>query len=45
MLPRTVVARLMGHDLGDQTFGGYSDGLNFEQYVQIFNIDNFLEYL
>ena len=31
MIPRTVVARLMGHELGDQTFGGYSDGLNFEQ--------------
>ena len=23
-------ARLMGHELGDQTFGGYSDGVVFE---------------
>ena len=28
---RTTVARLMGHELGDQTFGGYSVGLHFEK--------------
>ena len=28
---RTTVARLMGHELSDQTFGGYSDGLHFEK--------------
>jgi len=28
---RTTVARLMGHELGDQTFGGYSDGLYFDR--------------
>ena len=28
---RTTVARLMGHELGDQTFGGHSDGLHFEK--------------
>ena len=28
---RTTVSRLMGHELGDQTFGGYSDGLHFEK--------------
>ena len=31
MIHRIVVSRLMGLDLYDQTFGGYSDGLNFEQ--------------
>ena len=31
MIPRIVVSRLMGLDLYDQTFGGCSDGLNFEQ--------------
>ena len=28
---RTTVARLIGHELSDQTFGGYSDGLHFEK--------------
>jgi integrase len=31
---RTTVARLMGHELADQTFGGYSDGLHFEKLKQ-----------
>ena len=31
---RTTVARLMGHELGDQTFGGYSDGLVFDKLKQ-----------
>ena len=35
---RTTVARLMGHELGDQTFGGYSDGLHFEKFQNA--IDN-----
>lgn len=30
-IERTTVARLMGHELGDETFGGYSDGLHFEK--------------
>ena len=28
---RNISARLMGHELGDQTFGGYSDGVMFER--------------
>ena len=31
---RTTVARLMGHELGDETFGGYSDGLVFDRLKQ-----------
>ena len=29
-----ISARLMGHELGDQTFGGYSDGVMFERLVK-----------
>ena len=29
--PHNVAARLMGHELSDMTFGGYSDGLMFER--------------
>jgi integrase len=31
---RNISARLMGHELGDQTFGGYSDGVMFERLVE-----------
>ena len=30
-VPHNVAARLMGHELQDMTFGGYSDGLMFER--------------
>ena len=30
-VPHNVAARLMGHELSDMTFGGYSDGLMFER--------------
>ena len=30
-MPHNVAARLMGHELSDMTFGGYSDGLMFER--------------
>jgi len=33
-IERTTVARLMGHELGDETFGGYSDGLIFDRLKQ-----------
>ena len=29
-----ISARLMGHELGDQTFGGYSDGVMFERLAE-----------
>ena len=32
-LDGSYAARLMGHELGDQTFGGYSDGVMFERLV------------
>ena len=30
-VPHNVAARLMGRELQDMTFGGYSDGLMFER--------------
>ena len=30
-VPQNVAARLMGHELSDMTFGGYSDGVMFER--------------
>jgi hypothetical protein len=33
-LQLNISARLMGHELGDQTFGGYSDGVMFERLVE-----------
>lgn len=33
-LQHNISARLMGHELGDQTFGGYSDGVMFERLVE-----------
>jgi len=38
---RTTVARLMGHELGDQTFGGYSDGLKLNQMRTAINKVNY----
>ena len=29
-----ISARLMGHELGDQTYGGYSDGVMFERLAE-----------
>ena len=33
-MQHNISARLMGHELGDQTFGGYSDGVMLERLVQ-----------
>ena len=32
---KNAVAQLMGHDQGDQTFGGYSDGLAFDNLREV----------
>jgi|TARA_B110000977_G_C11011413_1_gene467827 integrase len=33
-MQHNISARLMGHELGDQTFGGYSDGVMLERLVE-----------
>lgn len=41
-IPKSSVGRLMGHEQGDQTFGGYSDGLRLDQLRTAINKISYL---